>query len=130
MQAGSPPRRLRLTASAGRGADCAVAVHYERAAAKAGSAFVEPARQALLATFLIDEGRLAALLAEIADAPPLFELGSARRRVLGFHLADVLGQRASQRVGQREDLARAKTHRLGAADAGELADHLFEPSLR
>jgi hypothetical protein len=38
----------------------------------------------------------------------------------------VLGQRARERVGQREDLALAEAQRLRAADARELADDLFE----
>src|SRR2546425_386192 len=61
-------------------------------------ALVEPARQTLLAAFLVDEGRLAAFLAEIADGLPA---GHGRRRVTGgFELADVLGQRPGDRVGQ------------------------------
>src|SRR6185503_13396317 len=94
------------------------------------SALVIAARQALLATFLVDEGRLPALLAEIADAALI--VGARHGRSLGrrLELARVLGQRARERVRQREHLALAEAQWLGAADAGELADDLLEPPLR
>src|SRR2546428_3282934 len=90
------------------------------------SAFVEAARQALLAPFLIDKGRLPALLAQIAD--PLAGTVSGLACPAGRQqLADVLGQRARQRVRQRQDLGRAEPGRLTAADARELTDDLLEP---
>src|SRR5438105_2734024 len=82
---------------------------------------------AVLRDLLVDERGLATLLAEIADAPALV---GVRRRAGRLDLADMLGQRAAERVGEREDLARAEAHRLGAADARELADDLFESALR
>src|SRR5215467_13482728 len=101
-------------ASDARGAGCVGAGRCERAAAGVGSTFVEPARQALLAAFLVDEGGLPALLAEVADSPPLLQLRPAWWRAFRLDLADVLGQRAGQRIRQREDLAGAEAHRLGA----------------
>src|SRR5918999_4288305 len=89
-------------------------------------ALVEAAGEALLAAFLVDERCLAAFLAEVADAAIRLH---DRQRARRLHLARVLGQGAGERVGEREDLARAETHGLSAADAGELADDLFEPPL-
>src|SRR5438046_5110592 len=90
------------------------------------SAFVEAARQALLAAFLIDEGRLPALLAQIADplAGTVSGLGCAAGRQ---QLADVLGQRARQRVRQRQALGRGEPARLTPTDARELTDDLHAP---
>src|SRR5262249_44933653 len=64
------------------------------------SALVEAAREALLAAFLVDERRLATLLAEVTDLLARV----ADRRLLGrrLQLADVLGEDARERVGQRE----------------------------
>src|SRR6266851_1449788 len=78
------------------------------------SALVEAAAQALLAALFVDERRLAALLAQVADG-----LLGVRRcprggRVGRLQLADMLGQRASDGVGQREDLGRPKAGRLAA----------------
>src|SRR6185436_826612 len=75
-------------------------------------AFVKAAGEALLAAFLVHEGRLPALLAEIADRL----LGGRRRlRALGrLDLTDVLGEAARQRVRQRQHLRGAEAHRLGA----------------
>src|SRR4029450_3180070 len=93
-----------------------------------GSAFVEAARQALLAAFLVHEGRLTALLAEIADL--LARLGAGDRHLgSGLHLADVLRERPRQGVGQGEDLRGPEARRLTAADPRKLADDLFQPSL-
>src|SRR5215470_16462667 len=117
-------------ASEARGAGCVGAGRCERAAAEVGSTFVEPAREALLAAFLVHERGLPALLAQVTDPPALLQLGAAWWRALRLDLADMLGQRARERVGKREDLAGAEAHRLGAADARELADNLFEPTLR
>src|SRR5262249_46787215 len=91
------------------------------------SALVEAAREALLAAFLVDERRLATLLAEVTDLLARV----ADHRLLGrrLQLADVLGEDARERVGQREDLGGAEAGRLAAADARELADDLFEPAL-
>src|SRR2546428_3077766 len=88
------------------------------------SALVEAAAQALLAALFVDERRLAALLAKIADG--LLAVGRCRRGPsLGrLHLADVLGQRAGDGVGQREDLRGSEAGRLATTDAGELADDL------
>src|SRR5438876_725082 len=126
-QRGARPPCLALSAARGRGAGCAACGRSERAGGAAGSALVEPARETLLAAFFVDERGLATLLAEIADAPALV---GVRRRAGRLDLADMLGQRAAERVGEREDLARAEAHRLGAADARELADDLFESALR
>src|SRR5439155_555061 len=92
------------------------------------SALVEAAREALLTPFLIDEGRLPALLAEVADllAAVAAHHGQLRR---WLDLADVLGQRASERVRERQDLGGPEARRLAAADPRELADDLFKPSL-
>src|SRR5919106_1437355 len=99
-----------------------------RSIASGALAFVEAARQTLLAPFLVDERRLTTLLAEVADAA---RVDVRRRRCPGhLHLADMLGGRARGRMGKRQDLAGAEPHRRGAADAGELADDLFEPALR
>src|SRR5437764_406617 len=99
----APHRAMRaLSAARARGAGCAACGRCERAGGAAGSAFVEPAREALLAAFLVDERGLATLLAEITDAPALVGPG-VRRRAGRLDLADMLGQRAAERVGQRED---------------------------
>jgi len=69
------------------------------AAARTTSTLVETAGQTLLAAFLVDEGRLATLLAEVADG-----FLSRERRPPGLgralDLTDVLGQGPSDRVGQ------------------------------
>src|SRR5262245_46096979 len=80
---------------------------------RSGSALVEAARQALLAAFLVHEGRLPALLAEVADL--LSRLGGDRHLGSGLRLADVLGERPRQRVGQRQDLGGSEARRLTAA---------------
>src|SRR5881628_3625369 len=78
------------------GGGCAVAGRCARAGGAAGSAFVEPARQALLAAFLVDEGRLPALLAEVADLLSRVDgRGGLGRRL---QLADVLGEGARECV--------------------------------
>src|SRR5438445_11628068 len=64
------------------------------------STLVESTRQALLAAFLVDERRLAAFLAEIADLLARLDDGRHGRVVSALHLADVLGEGARQRVGQ------------------------------
>src|SRR5688500_6894314 len=92
------------------------------------SALVEAAGQTLLAALLVHERRLTALLAEVADPPARLHL----RRLHGarvLELPDVLGQRAGQGVGQRQDLAGAEPHRLRTANPRELADDLFESPL-
>src|SRR5499427_6948387 len=94
------------------------------------SALVEAAGETLLAAFLVDEGRLSALLAEIAHAAPAPASRRRGRRVLAALDADVLTEGAGERVGQREDLRRAEARGLSASDAGELADDLLEAALR
>src|SRR5687768_8765089 len=91
-------------------------------------ALVEAAGQALLATLFVDEGRLAALLAEVAD---LARARRARRGGDGLaHLADVLAEHARERVGQREHLGRAEAGGLAAPDPQELVDDLLEAPAR
>src|SRR5437867_895799 len=69
-----PPRApAEPIAAPGSGGGCAVAGRWARAGGAAGSAFVGPAPQALLAAFPVDEGCPPALLAEVADAPALFQ---------------------------------------------------------
>src|SRR5260370_25247466 len=92
-------------------------------------ALVEAAGETLLAAFLVDEGRLAALRAELGDLP-LAVPGRDRRFRRRLDVADGLGQRRRQRIGQREDLAGSEARRLAAADPRELADDLLEPPLR
>src|SRR5260370_63140 len=77
-------------------------------------ALVEAAGETLLAAFLVDEGRLAALLAEVADLP-LAVPGRDRRFRRRLDVADVLGQRPRQRIAQREDLAGPEARRLRAS---------------
>src|SRR5437660_8548186 len=88
---------------------------------------VEAAGQTLLAPFLVDEGRLSALLAEIADpaASPFGRLRGLRGGATAD--ADVLPQRAGECVRQREHLGRAEARGLAAADPCELTDDLLEP---
>src|SRR5207302_6421566 len=89
------------------------------------STLVEAARQALLAPFLVDKGRLPALLTEVAD--PLAALDGARSSAaVRPELPDVLGQRAGERVGERQHLGRAEARRLPASDPRQLADNLLE----
>src|SRR5581483_11985043 len=83
-------------------------------------ALVEAAGQALLAALLVDEGRLAALLAQVADR--LAPAGRRQLRRRRLDLAGVLGQDARDGVGQGEDLGGAEAHRLAAPDAAQLAD--------
>src|SRR5438552_13419909 len=89
--------------------------------------FVEAAGQTLLAPFLVDEGRLSALLAEIADpaASPFGRLRGLRGGATAD--ADVLPQRAGECVRQREYLGRAEARGLAAADPCELTADLLEP---
>src|SRR5260370_41104903 len=79
------------------------------------STLVKAAAQALLAAFLVDEGRLPAFLAEVAHG-----LLSRKRKLpdlpWALDLADVLGQRPGDRVRQRENLRSAKAHWLSTAD--------------
>src|SRR4030095_299387 len=89
------------------------------------SALVEAAREALLAAFLVDERRLAALFAEVADLLARRRAGR-RRQLRRLPLADVLGEGARERVRKREDLVGAKPRGLAAADVLELADDLLE----
>src|SRR5882672_12118446 len=89
--------------------------------------FVEAAGQTLLATFLVHEGRLPALLAKIAD-PAAAPFGRFRGRRRGTAAdADVLSQRAGEGVRQRAHLGRSEARGLAAADPRELADDLLEP---
>src|SRR5688500_3962630 len=93
------------------------------------SALVAAAREALLAALLVDEPGLATLLAEITDLAPLVGARGLGGSAGLLQLSRVLGQRARERVRQRQDLAGAEAHRLGAADARELADDLLESAL-
>src|SRR5437899_11422341 len=87
------------------------------------SALVEAARQALLAPFLVDKGRLTALLTQVADllSPVTIHYGLVRYGLVRerLHLADVLGEGAGEGVWEREDLGGAEACRLAAADPRE-----------
>src|SRR5262249_8495279 len=93
------------------------------------SALVEAATQTFLAAFLVDERRLSALLAEITDGLLRVVRRRCGTRLRRLGLADVLGQRPGDSVGQREDLRRPEPCRLPTADTRELADALLEPAL-
>src|SRR5262249_37594052 len=81
------------------------------------SALVETAGETLLAAFLVDEGRLPALLAEIAHATA----GAAGRRggrrcFLPSVDADVLAEGASESVGERQHPCGPEAGGLAASD--------------
>src|SRR5207245_1239235 len=89
----------------------------------------EAAGQALLATLLIDEGGLPALLAEVADLFSRLD-GDGRHLQRGLDLSDLLRQRSRQRVAQREDPRGPKARGLAPADPRKLAANLLQPPPR
>src|SRR3990170_3457237 len=93
-------------------------------------AFVEAARETLLAAFLVDKHGLAALPAQIADLPQGRAPGGGRPASLPGPVADMPAQDPRERVGKGEHLGSAEARGLAAADAGELADDLLQPAPR
>src|SRR5262249_56746835 len=92
-------------------------------------AFVEAARETLLAAFLVDERGLSAFFAQVTH-PPEPRLTRWRRCVLPLtQPADMFRQRSRERIGKGENPGCAETGRLPASDALQLVDHLFQPSL-
>src|SRR5260370_24417930 len=83
-------------------------------------AFVEAARQTLLAAFFVHQGRLPALLAEVADPAPRRRRGRLRVRLLAPPQSDVLAESSRQSVRQRQDLRGSESGGLASPDQREL----------
>ena len=104
-------------------------------------AFAIAAGVALAAAFLVDDGGVAALGAQVADLLGGEAVGGRLGVavaiavgeggfVCGSGVGEIGGQGLGDTVGQRADAVGAKAERAAAADTGELAEDLFEAGAR